>query len=260
MNKKIIFLPLAILLLLPFTVFQPQEAYAAITIDADEISFSSFGGNANDPNTFDHQVDAGSDVVLVVVVSVESGEDADSVTWGVTPLTEQIDTSFDGVCASEIWSVALGDVLVDDSRTISIGNPEGKKMTAGAIAFYGVDQSNHVDNTGGDSSDSQDPSITIIANFANSMSVENLCTEQNGVTAQDEQAEHWETGDPQGNGFTDLLGGVGVYTQDLDKSDDGKKHAYSILLLKKAPVCPSVTRTTRESSSASLIILSADPD
>ena len=93
------------LLLLP--VLLTQNAYGAVTIETGNISTDDNGGD--NPITFSHTIAAGDDIVLVVMVSVESNSDIDDVDWGTNQLIEQIDTGQGGQCASEIWYIPLGN-------------------------------------------------------------------------------------------------------------------------------------------------------
>ncbi len=210
-----------------------QEAEAVISVDTDEYSSSDFGDGTSDPQTFTHRIDAGSDIVLVVFVCVESGDD-----FGDT--TGDIDWSGDGGhdliqgheiqadLGAEIWYVGISSIASDDtSGTISIINGGGKKMIAGAVNIFGADTSDIIDVISSDSGNNGDQTLTFTTLDPDVMSFETMCSESGGTkSGSDGQTEVYDLSSSiAGAGYWDQLTTAQEYIQDIDNTENGKKFA-----------------------------------
>jgi len=207
----------------------PQESFGAITVDTGNIQST---GAEGDPitNVFggDFTIGAGSDVAIIVMVCVESGEDVVAVDWGATSLSEETASLQSGVGNAEIWYAQIGDLGSPRSDEIDVDLSASKKIVIGAIGLFGVHQTSIVDNEGTDESDSADPEVQFTTNFAGSISMEAFCAEDVGVSENSGQDnEDWDISNSvKGAGYRKILGSAGPETFALDKTDDGKKHAY----------------------------------
>lgn len=98
--------------------------------------------STNLANNLTFNVPAGSNRVLVVIVSDADATSITSVDFGVTPLVSRIQHT-DGTAVDSMWTLSLGNSATDTTETITVVSTGGTPAVCqfiGAIAFEGVDQ------------------------------------------------------------------------------------------------------------------------
>jgi len=98
--------------------------------------------STNLTDTLSVTVPAGSNRVLVVIVSDADATSVSSVDFGVSPLTSRVQHS-DGTAVDSMWTLSLGTSATDTTQNITVVSTGATPNTCqfiGAIAFEGVDQ------------------------------------------------------------------------------------------------------------------------
>jgi len=221
-----------------------------IIVDTSNISSNSFDA---DPVMFSHTVASGTNAFIYVAISVEGGFNVNDVDWGTTQLTPLREDINVGVCRSEIWYAALGDLGSDTTNTVTVNLDSQKKTAIGAIGIHGVAQTGSIDTEGG-TSGIGDPSVNLTTNFDGSLLLDNVCSESTALTQGALQIEMWEHDNGvAGAGSNETTTSSGPYTMSYDLADNGKKQAYSTVAI-KALAGKFVDVTTPA------LITTADPD
>lgn len=98
--------------------------------------------STNLTDTLSVTVPAGSNRVLVVIVSDADATSVSTVNFGVSPLTSRVQHT-DGTAVDSMWTLSLGTSATDTTQNITVVSAGATPNTCqfiGAIAFEGVDQ------------------------------------------------------------------------------------------------------------------------
>jgi len=154
-NTKYFFLPLVILLLVPFTVFQPQEVFGAIAFDNSDVS--SVGTDSTCGGGTDLEISVENDDVVVVLVgyddqsiSVSSVSDED----GNTYTQRRNDGANGGVAESAVFTAVI--TLGTNTNLSVTANLSGSSQhVCSAHVYTGVDTTTPFAQATGDDQQNQ---------------------------------------------------------------------------------------------------------
>lgn len=194
------------------------------------------------PCDFDHTVtSSGSNRILIVGINVSNLAAISSVTYNGDPMT-MIDQQDNGDSAhASLWYLVNPDT---GTHPVRLSLALATAVTAGAISFTGVDQTNPIDAQNGATGTSNTPAVTLTTTTDETWIVDVVGTQNGPMTPGVGQAERWDTlqGSTRGAGSTEFTSTDGTFTSSWTNSAGSNNWAIVAAALKPAgtPCCVSI--------------------
>ncbi|MEW6044057.1 MAG: hypothetical protein AB1608_07310 [Thermoproteota archaeon] len=210
------------------------------------------------PCDFDHTVtSSGSNRILIVGINVSNLAAISSVTYNGDAMT-LIDQEDNGDSAHvSLWYLVNPDT---GTHPVQMSLTIASAVTAGAISFTGVDQTNPIDAQNGATGTSSTPSVTLTTATDEAWIVDVVGTQNGPMTPGLGQAERWDVlqGSTRGAGSTEPTSSDGTFTSSWTNSAGSQNWAIIAAALKPAgtPCCVSIGDWNIEG----ITVDSIDPD
>ncbi len=194
------------------------------------------------PCDFDHTVtSSGSNRILIVGINVSNLAVISSVTYNGDPMT-MINQQDNGDSAhASLWYLVNPDT---GTHPVRLSLTLATAVTAGAISFTGVDQTNPIDAQNGATGTSNTPAVTLTTTTDETWVVDVVGTQNGPMTPGVGQAERWDTlqGSTIGAGSTEFTSTDGTFTSSWTNSAGSNNWAIVAAALKPAgtPCCVSI--------------------